>query len=76
MEARSRDQAVPALDSLIPPVRGDLAPAEMRLELGAAVPVTIPGQKASLLKGPRGWARGGTSAEMMEEDNPRPPKSL
>ena len=44
----------PELVSLMPPVRGDFAPTEMRALVGAAVPVTIPGAKTTLLLDPRG----------------------
>jgi hypothetical protein len=54
MEARSWGNAEPAFDSLIPPVNGDFAPTEIRADVAAVVPVTIPGAKTSLLFGPRG----------------------
>jgi len=34
-------------------VSGDFAPTEIRADVGAAVPVTMPGAKTSLLFGPR-----------------------
>ena len=49
--ARAGAQLLPALDSLIPPVRGDLAPAETRPDEGAVVPVVKPGAKMRLLFG-------------------------
>ena len=45
---------VPALASLIVPVSAPLPPTEMRELVGAAVPVTMPGAKTSLLLGPSG----------------------
>ena len=44
----------PELASFMVPVRGALAPTEIRPEVGALVPVTIPVEKVSLLAGPRG----------------------
>ena len=64
----------PALDSLMPPVSGLLAPAEMRPELAAAVPESRPGANTSLLLGPSAWQVGGTSAATMVEVRARPPK--
>jgi hypothetical protein len=52
--ASRRPQPVPAFDSLIPPVSGDFPPTEMRDDVGDAVPVTIPGEKTTLLFGPKG----------------------
>ena len=46
----------PALDSLMPPVRGDLAPTESRPDEPAGVPVRVPEAKTSLLNLPRGMA--------------------
>ena len=50
-------QPEPALASLIVPVSGDLAPTEMRAEVGAGVPVTKPGEKDELVVGAQGMAR-------------------
>src|SRR5512136_1551939 len=60
--ATARAHEVPALDSLMPPVSGDLPPTETRADVGAAVPVNMPGEKTSLLLGPSGWHSGGTSS--------------
>jgi len=64
----------PALDSLMPPVRGLLPPTEIRPELGAMDPASNPGATTSLLLGPRGWQRGGTSSATTLDVNARPPK--
>ena len=69
-------QADPALVSLMVPVRGDFPPTEMRALVGAAVPVTIPGAKTTLLLGPRGWQFGSTSSHTMLEVSQRPPLNL
>src|SRR5450830_1540600 len=66
-------QRVPALASLIPPVSGDLPPTDSRAEVGAELPVTMPGEKISLLLGPRGWAVGGTSSAVRVLVSHRPP---
>ncbi|MBP1628865.1 MAG: hypothetical protein H6Q00_3340 [Holophagaceae bacterium] len=71
--ASIRAAVPPALDSLMPPVRGLLAPADKRPELAAEVPVSIPGAKTSLLFGPRGWQDGGTSWATTVEVRARPP---
>ena len=44
----------PELASLIVPVRGDLPPIEIRPEVGALVPVTMPVAKVSLLLAAKG----------------------
>ncbi len=67
-------KGVPAFDSLMPPVRGDLPPTEMRPELGAVVPVTMPGAKTTLFDGPSGWQVGSTSSATRAEVRPRPPR--
>src|SRR4030042_6061754 len=76
ISARSAPQAEPALDSLIPPVRGDFAPTEIRADVGADVPVTIPGENTILLFIPRGWHKGGTSSAMIVDVSARPAKYL
>ena len=70
--ARRRPSPVPEFDSLIVPVRGDLAPTDRREDVGALVPVTIPGEKTSLLFGPSGWQVAGTSSWTMLEVSHRP----
>jgi hypothetical protein len=54
MEARPLAQDVPAFDSLMPPVKGDLAPTEIRDDVEAEVPVMIPGAKTTLFAELRG----------------------
>jgi hypothetical protein len=59
---------------LIVPVKGLLAPTDIRLVFTKLVPLKIPGAKMSLFSGPRGSHLGGTSALIMVEVKPRPPK--
>jgi len=63
----------PELDSLMVPVKGDFPPKDIRPEVGAAVPLTMPGARTSLLEELRGWQVGGTSSQTMAEVRPRPP---
>ncbi len=63
----------PEFDSLMVPVSGLLAPAEIRPELEAAVPESKPGAKTSLFLGPKAWQVGGTSAATILDVSPRPP---
>jgi hypothetical protein len=55
------EKVPPELLSLMPPVRGLLAPTEMRPDWTAVVPLRRPGAKMSLLLFPRGWQVGFTS---------------
>ena len=52
-----------------------LPPAETRALVGAAEPLTMPGDRISLLFGPRGWAIGGTSSEVNVLVNQRPDRN-
>ncbi len=74
--AREEAHPVPAFDSFMPLVSGDLAPIEILEAVGALVPVTNPGAKISLLSGPRGWQVAGTSSYTIVDVSPLPPRFL
>jgi hypothetical protein len=57
-------------------VRGDLAPTEIRADVGAGVPVIIAGEKTYFLFKPNGWHKGGTSSETIVDVSARPAKYL
>jgi hypothetical protein len=57
-------------------VRGDFAPTEIRADVGAGVPVTIPGENTNLLFDPNGWHKGGTSSATIVDVSARPAKYL
>src|SRR4030042_1118980 len=63
----------PTLLSLIPPVKGLLAPMESLPELAAVVPVKSPGAITSLLCWPIGLHVGETSLFTTMDVSPRPP---
>src|SRR5680860_165547 len=65
----------PTLDSLMPPVRGLLAPTDSREELGDVVPASNPGAMTSLLAIPSASVLGSTSLLMMAEVRALPPKA-
>ena len=64
----------PTLDSLMPPVRGLLAPTESLPEFAHVDPESSPVATTSLFFGPSGWQRGGTSLATMLDVRPLPPK--
>jgi len=64
----------PALLSLIPPVSGDLAPAESRPLFAAGDPDRMPGAKINLFAFPSAWQVAGTSSNTILDVSARPPR--